>query len=378
MKRICAAFVGSAFLLVAGSALASDHADPVELDVLEAGITDLHVFPEGELLIVSFAVRRSLSASPPYELEPFEYAIHMDLDSAVTYDSAEDRARYGGTIVDPAGVSADVTLRFKLNDDASLREKAFSGLQDEEAVQVWTGVRDDPFIFPPFFGTNVIAIVLAIPFTAFPPGQQDWLLWGTTIRLSDGEQIDHVGRSIRTQLPRFGFLNTLPPSRQVAAIHAQADRGTRIQKLLMRLFPPAVNLFQPLFAIRPYDLAPDVMVFTTRYPVGYPNGRLLTDDVVLLTCQFGDCLLYELTYAGFKQWPRATLNDKPFLSEFPYLAEPWPVKPPAPAPRPIPLPLVIAVAIVLLLAPGFVLCWLLCRWRHRRLSTPLLPKGGKA
>jgi hypothetical protein len=375
MRRSWLVLACSTAWLLAGPAVASDHADPVELEVLEAGITDLHAFPVAGDLILSFAVRRALTAAPPYELEPFEYTIHMDLHSAVDYDGAADRARYGGTVADPTGIRADVTLRFQLHDDATLRQRSFSGLLGEQGVRVWTGVRDDPFIFPPFFGTNVIAIVVAVPFAAFPPGQQDWLLWGTTTRVSDGEQVDHVGRSIRTQLPRFGFLNSLPPSRQVAAIHAKAERGARIQRLLMRVFPPAVNLFQPLFAIRPYDLAPDVMVFTTRYPVGYPNGRLLTDDVVLLTCQFGDCLLYDLTYAGSAQWPRATTNDKPFLAEFPYLADPWPAKPPAPAPRPIPLPLVIGVAVVLLLVPGFVLCWLLGRWRRRRRAAPLPLKG---
>jgi hypothetical protein len=183
-----------------------------------------------------------------------------------------------------------------------------------------------------------------------------------------GERVDHVGRSIRSQLPRFGFLNTLPPDRQVAAIQAQAERGARIQRLLTRVFPAAVNLFQPLFAIRPYDLAPDVMVFTTRFPAGYPNGRLLTDDVVLLTCEAGDCLLVDAAFAGSAQWPRATTNDKPFLSEFPYLAEPWPAKPPAPSPRPIPLLLLVGFLVVVVLLPGFLLGWLLCRWRHRRLA----------
>ena len=31
-----------------------------------------------------------------------------------------------------------------------------------------------------------------------------------------------------------------------------------------------------------------------RRPVGYPNGRLLTDNVVSLACDAGDCLLQEL------------------------------------------------------------------------------------
>ena len=68
--------------------------------------------------------------------------------------------------------------------------------------------------------------------------------------------------------------------------------------------------FQPTFQLRKYDIAPDVMIYTDRFPVGYPNGRLLTDDVVAQTCTFGDCLLQEISYIE-GGWPRATINDKP-------------------------------------------------------------------
>jgi hypothetical protein len=37
----------------------------------------------------------------------------------------------------------------------------------------------------------------------------------------------------------------------------------------------------------------------------------------------GETLLFELSLAESKQFPRATTNDKPFRKDFPYLAEPW-------------------------------------------------------
>lgn len=43
-------------------------------------------------MVVILNIRRSLTAPPPYQLEPFEYTIHMDLHSQVTYDSTEHRA----------------------------------------------------------------------------------------------------------------------------------------------------------------------------------------------------------------------------------------------------------------------------------------------
>ena len=89
---------------------------------------------------------------------------------------------------------------------------------------------------------------------------------------------------------------------------------------------PVESLFNYLFRIRPYDLQPDVMIYTTRYPAGFPNGRQLEDDVAHLTCEWGDCILMELSYVQDNKTPRVTTNDKPFLDTFPYLAEPWPAR----------------------------------------------------
>jgi hypothetical protein len=118
----------------------------------------------------------------------------------------------------------------------------------------------------------------------------------------------------------------------VAAIKERNETRARIEKTLMQYVPPLVNAYQPLFKIRPYDDFPDVMIYTRQYAIGFPNGRKLTDDVGALTCQQGDCALVESSYVDSPQWPRATVNDKPFLKEFPYLAEPWPASPPPPPP----------------------------------------------
>ena len=99
----------------------------------------------------------------------------------------------------------------------------------------------------------------------------------------------------------------------MAAIEEHNRTRERIQKFLMQCFPPLVNAYQPLFAIRHYDYVPDVMIFTQQYPVGFPNGRKLTDDVAVLTCDQGDCPLIENSFIDSTQWPRATVNDKPFL-----------------------------------------------------------------
>lgn len=352
--------LGLALTVPPPAARASDHADPVGVAVAESNLTGLFFFPKDDRMILILNTRPKLTNPGPYDLAPYEFAIYIDLHSRVDYTGAEDRARYGGTVVSPDGIAPDVTIRFRLNDDATVNEKSFEGLSDPEAIQVWTGLRDDPFILPRFFGTNVISMAMSIPMTAFPAGQEDFLLWATSSK--DGEQIDHDGRSNRTQLARFDFLNTVAPKDHLAAIMKQAKKIQRVENLLTKftLTTPLNSLVQAVFKIRKFDLVPDVMIYTTRFPPGFPNGRQLTDDIVGLTCQQGDCLLFESAYDE-GGWPRQLVNDKPFLDDFPYLAEPWPAKV-VPAPKVWPLwPFVLALVALFLFVQ-----WLFCRWCRRR------------
>ena len=188
-----------------------------------------------------------------------------------------------------------------------------------DGIKWYSGVRDDPFIFPQFFGTNVIAMVIRIPLDYFPGGRQDFMFWATSQHR--GKQIDHVGRSQRTQLPRFDFLNTVHPKDHVPAIIEQRDNPG-----LKDDFLRSVSLTE--FNLRPYDLQPDVMYYTRRsgFEAKYPNGRQLEDDVANLTCLQGDCQLFELSQSHRRSatFPggRPTRNDKEFSDTFPYLADP--------------------------------------------------------
>src|SRR6516225_2228260 len=85
-----AAIVSLAVALVQ-FAIASDHADPMWLaeDEQEANITGLFFFPDGDRMVVIFNVRRALTGPPPYNLEPFEYNVHMDTHTKVSFDKAE-------------------------------------------------------------------------------------------------------------------------------------------------------------------------------------------------------------------------------------------------------------------------------------------------
>lgn len=281
-------------------------------------------------LILILGIHPALIAPGPYDLEGLRYDIHIDHHSEVAFSDPADAARYGGTVVHPKGISADATLSFELDNSAQLIDTRVEGL-DAGQIEVVAGVYDDPFIFPRFFGKNVIAIAVRMPLSALPAGRQNFLFWGTTTQ--GGDQVDHVGRSNRTQLPRFDFLNTVPPHEHVDVIHEVAHKRQRIRNFLRRYPPPALyQAFDLLQSIRHYDYVPDVMIFSLGREPGYPNGRRLQDDIVAISCAVGDCLLRETSFQESEAWPRITNNDKPFASEFPYLAAPWPEEKPASQP----------------------------------------------
>jgi hypothetical protein len=200
--------------------------------------------------------------------------------------------------------------------------------------------------------------------SSFPAGQQDFLLWGVSYK--DGKRSDHVGRSTRTQMPRYAtlpyehppFVNDLPPNEHVPAI-MKFMKSRSATEMKLNKYTQTVGLgaiFELDFQMRSYDVAPDVMLYTTRRPPLYPNGRQLTDDVAHISCEFGDCILQELSFIESPAFPRATKNDKDFLPDFPYLAEPWPSKPEMPAKLHSIVPCIVGsllLVIVIILAIGF-------------------------
>ncbi len=260
---------------------------------------------------------------------------------------------YGGIIGKPDSIAEEALLDFHLayspdgeNSEASLASARIDGIPGETnmvsevrrslngmsdvvaekkwkdgAINIQTGVFDDPFIFPRFFRSNIVGIVTSIPLKNIrrpdgtPAAGGPILLWATTHE-PNGKQSDHVGRSLRTQLPRFGYLNGLHPSKHVAEITRVHDKPDLMENIL-------ATFLGPLEAHRHYDSSPDVMVYDLRRPAKFPNGRWLEDDVAATLADAGETLLVELSYAESRQFPRATTNDKPFRKDFPYLAPRW-------------------------------------------------------
>ena len=273
----------------------------------------------------------------------------------VSHQQADESMQrlYGGILTNPQAIAEEALLNFHLtfaadgeNSEATLEAPQIEGIPGEVnvvresrrsidgtrdvttakpwkpgAINVQSGVFDDPFIFPRFFRSNVIGIVTSIPLKSIrrPNGTSisdgPILLWGTT-HTGDGKQSDHVGRSLRTQLPRFGYLNPLHPSKHVAEI-------TRVHASPTLMENGLATFVAPLEAHRHYDSAPDVMIYDLRKPARFPNGRWLEDDVAKTLADAGETLLVELSYAESRQFPRAETNDKLFRKDFPYLAPRW-------------------------------------------------------
>lgn len=342
----------------------------------EANITDLHAFvvdrdgryvaagdplASDNRLIISLCVRRALNPGQGKALsfKPYNFRVHLDLAPPVRFVDEDAppagavgaelaawqrdlsmQALYGGIITHPENIVDSAVLSFDLDlastkDDEPrviLRRAQGSGFHNQpelltlqptqeppaNAIAVMAGIFDDPFIFPRFFRKNVVGIVTSIPLSALglPPhdGPVPILLWGTTHK--NGRQIDHVGRSLRTQLPRFGYLNDKPPRDHVRAVTRVHAKPTITEALLGAVV-------SPLFAHRHYDSVPDVMIYDLHKPARFPNGRWLEDDVAKTLADAGETLLLELSYAESRQFPRATTNDKTFQPRFPYLAPPW-------------------------------------------------------
>lgn len=346
------------------NSMASDHADPISVRLFgraESNLTGLFVFEQNEKLVLVLAARPGLTNSE-VDLSQLSFQIHVDIDSRISYATLpkndEGRTfRYGGWVRDPENISEDLTLEFRF--PHAEKQNPFSAVDAgdpiyvypivrtnhpkldatkiESSLRSWVGLRDDPFILHGFSKTNVLAMVVEIPYEVLGDCD-DFLVWGSS--QSSGKQVDHVGRSLRTMLPRFDFLNQLHPKDHVNAIKRKHESPDVVSDLMS-------TFGSPFFGIRHYDFEPDVVIFSRKrwldtsgsMPVGindysissFPNGRRLTDDVAFLMCERGDCLLFEISTADAHadHEVRPAKNGKDFLDEFPYLAAPND-SPPAP------------------------------------------------
>ncbi len=263
----------------------SDHADTPQLVSLgrhDARITDLFAFTRGDRLVLILNTNPAIPGSVVEYAwaDDLELQIAIDNDSEISFSDANANAIFGGTIVNPAGIEEDITFDIDIHKGAPrLKVKGIRGDYKKD-IRFFSGLRDDPFIRGPQIGKNVAAMVIELPLAAVLADSSAFLVWGTT-RVDDivGQTAEFVGRSLRSQLPAFLALNDFHPSQHLSEL----------------------------------GLTPDVIIYDTNLPATFPNGRLLTDDVI-------DLVGVPALLASDAPFPSA--NDVPFLTGFPYLAPP--------------------------------------------------------
>lgn len=275
--------------------LASDHSDAPLVGGLarqDANITDLHAFtsPRGNL-VLALSTNPAIASSVPSYTFPRDVTFEILIDTDSPVDPSDPSGLFGGTIVNPGGISEDVVYRFTPGEKVVLWESRRVGsrwttipLPSTPApvaagIRRFAGLRDDPFIRRPREGRNVGALVLEVPLVRLGRIEGPLLIWATArVQEFTGPVQDHAGRSLRSMITTE--LNPLHPNRHMA------DLGE----------------------------VPDVVIYDLSRPAGFPNGRRLEDDVV-------DLVGAPLPGEG-PTFP--TANDVPFLPDFPYLAPPHP------------------------------------------------------
>lgn len=266
--------------------LASDHADTQILVANgrhDARISDLFAFRNGDNLVLIVCMNPAIGPKVIYYEFPTDVLLRLaiDVDSQVDFTNPVDLQKYGGTIVQPDNIQEDILIDITF-DAANQPQIVASGMPAGavDRMNVFRGLRDDPFIRGPLIGKNIAAIVLEMPLADVLGPQDTLLIWTTSaVTGMPGDFQEMGGRALRSQLAENLNMNTLHPSEHMSHM----------------------------------GVAPDVMIYDTSRPASFPNGRLLTDDVVDLV---GDPRLLNTDA------PHPSANDKPFLATFPYLAGP--------------------------------------------------------
>jgi len=285
MKNLKLSLVAVSCLLSV-SAVAADHGDTPFLSQIgrnDAKITDLHAFVRGENLVIAVSTNPAIPVGATgFAWSPdVTFTVHIDHKAAISTEDAAATGVYGGVPTNPDDLAGRITFTISApNGQPQLTTSGVKGVWRSE-VQFYAGLRDDPFIRAPRNGRNINAIVIEVPLKGVQHSetQQTMAIWATSQIAGHLNHLDLAGRSLRSMFPENDALNTLTPAEHYTVAGKQ----------------------------------PDVVILDASRATAYPNGRALEDDVVDLV---GDLRVIN------SDSPFPTANDRPFLAEFPYLADP--------------------------------------------------------
>jgi len=278
--------LGLFLLLLSGgrSTESADHADaPLLAGFMrhDARMTDLYAFRDKNDLVIALCTDPTVPGGvTEYAFQDdVTFEINIDNTSRVSYRDQTANQTYGGTVLRPGTIDADIKLTVTFSGGEPVLQT--SGMQGPaRKIQMFAGLRDDPFIRGPRLGRNVAAIVLKVPLHMVKRSQSELLIWATsTVPEMSGMQGDMAARALRSMFPENDPLNYMPPNQQTELL----------------------------------GVPPDVIIYDLSRPARFPNGRALTDDVVDLV---GDPRVLS------NDAPFPTANDVQFLNRFPYLAPP--------------------------------------------------------
>ncbi len=295
--------------------IASDHGDPFDPPVIdrpEGAITDAFYFKNADNLVMIFGFMKSPECVAEPDFDEIYYRINFDWDTPIETSANADTAAfapyYGGYVTEENSKDIKESETFEFwNDGGEWKWQFENGLLSNSNVNFVVDKYDDPFAFISFDNKNVMAAVITVPLVHFTEnGWNKMIVWADTQQgpKDHFHQIDLNGRAIRSMLSRneTSELNYLPPSLHVESLRANSasDEAAQVGS----------------------NFHPDVIILDLSQDTHFPNGRHLEDDVVQSVCGLADCDLYEKSI--YRAWPnpRSGMNDKPFLTQFPYLAEP--------------------------------------------------------
>ncbi len=303
----------------------------------QVDITDLYVFRKPDetsktifiLNVNPFAPTQaqSFSAEGSYELKIdtnadayADIAFHIRFSpavgaqqSATIYRVSGHAAQQTGAVGEPIIRDAPVALDGQVLATTAGEYRFFAGLRSDPWFADVDGVFNQ-FQFTghdTFAGKNILGMVLEVPNQTF--GQQTQLgVWARTVALVHGElhQVDQVGRPLVTA----GFNPTPEEQHEFVSTFPEEQRDRFLPKFAAALQKAGYDETEA--AKTAQDLLPDILPYDFSRETRYPNGRLLTDDLL-------DIMLSLLTHGhvtGDGVGPHSDLLDA-----FPYLGSPYPV-----------------------------------------------------
>ncbi len=176
-----------------GAALPADHDDTPALKAMprhDARITDLHVFTRlhpgpgnssRRYLVLALSTNPTIPDGAATYTFPSDLTLEIRLDRHSDVDFAVDpeaTLRYGGTILDPDGIAADITFTITF-DAAGMPRLLVDGLDADVPISLFAGLRDDPFIRGSRQGRNSASVVIELPLQIVAAGRPhaNLLVW---------------------------------------------------------------------------------------------------------------------------------------------------------------------------------------------------------